>query len=182
MSLLRPIVDVPSGTQGNISQRFLGTYAWEQPGYVRTDSPVDRGKRGKLVSAAYYPHVHLAIDYICAIGTKVRAMKSGTIIGQGKDSSGALFTYQRLRNGTDFQVVALYYHLSKFLHPIGATVKKGDTVALSGNSGYSTGPHLHMELIRAKRGASISDIFRTGLRLDPQPFIDGKLTLRRVAP
>lgn len=182
MSLLRPVAASQSGSQGKISQRFDGAFGWEAAGYLATNAPCPRGKRAKFPGGAYRSHVHLAIDYICAIGTPMRAVKGGTIIGQGRDSSGALFTYLRIRNGTTYQVVALYYHLSAFKHAIGTTLRTGDTVALSGMTGYATGPHLHFELIRAKRGASISDIFRTGLRLDPQPFIDGRVTLRKVAP
>jgi murein DD-endopeptidase MepM/ murein hydrolase activator NlpD len=181
VSLVRPVV-AGTHSQGKISQPFLGDFAWESPAFVKTGG-LDRGARYKWVTTATYrPKAHLAIDYICAIGTHALAVKSGTIIGQGKDSSGALFTYLRVRNGATDQVVALYYHLSAFLHPIGASVVKGSAVALTGNSGYSTGAHLHFELIRAPRGASLREIFDQGVRLDPQPFIDGTASLRQVAP
>lgn len=185
MSLVRPVTSTGHGLQGTVSQPFDGTFSWEPAGYLLRRASADRGKRTKFSTARYYGHLHLAIDYIVIEGTPVRAMKSGTCIGHGKNPvDGAWLDYIRLRNGTKYQVVSLSYHLSanSYRHKIGAQVKRGATIALSGNTGWSTGPHLHQELIRAPRGASTSEIFSKGLRLDPQPFIDGRTSLKEIAP
>ena len=181
MPLLRPVALSPSGRQGEISQRFDGQFAWEPPGYFRRLA-ASQGRRSSFVGATRYQHIHLAIDYIVAIGTPCRAVKRGRIIGQGRDSTGAKFVYLRIRRGEKFDMTFMYYHLDEFRHPIGTRLAKGDTVALSGNTGWSTGPHLHTELIRTPRGTALNQIFLTGLRFDPQPFIDGSVTLRSVAP
>jgi murein DD-endopeptidase MepM/ murein hydrolase activator NlpD len=178
MPLYRPVAMSP------VSQGFLGAFSWEAPGFVR-DLDVDRGARRRWTyRASYRTHVHLAIDYPSPIGTPVRAMKAGTIIGQGWDSSGAFLIYQRLRRGKRFDVVALYYHLraNSFRFGLGARVKKGQRIADSGDTGYTTGPHTHVELIRAPRGADLMQIYRDGIRFDPQPFLDGKAKLRSIAP
>lgn len=184
MTLLRPVTSTGHGKQGVVSQTFDGTFSWEPAGYLQSSNP-KRGKRSTFPGAVKCPHIHLAIDYICIIGTPVFAVKAGTIIGQGKNAfDGAELLYLRLRRGTKFDVTALYYHLSanSYRYKIGTTVKKGNVVALSGNTGWSTGPHLHFELIRSPRGASVSDIFNQGLRYDPQPFISGTAKLSDIAP
>lgn len=179
MPLFRPLAVAP------ISQPFDGAFSWEPYGFVRTDRKVHRGGRYSFNrKATYRSHVHLAIDYPTPVGTKVRAFKAGTVIAQGMDSSGAYFCYLRVRRGAEHDITALYYHLSQgsFRFPVGGKVRKGQTIALSGNTGFSTGPHLHVELIRSDRGATVSEIYREGIRLDPQPFIDGDARLRDIAP
>lgn len=178
MPLYRPVGTSP------VSQGFLGAFAWEAAGYVRTDRP-RRGARHRFsLKTEYRLHVHLALDYVCPEGTPVRAFKAGTIAGQGWDSSGAYLVYLRVRRGKKYDVTALYYHLKagSFRFGVGDKVKKGQAVALSGNTGYSTGPHLHTELIRSRRGAGLSEIYREGVRFDPKPFIDGNALLRDIAP
>ena len=78
----------------------------------------------------------------------------------------------------------MYYHLKPygFLHKMGDKVRKGQAVALSGNSGWSTGPHLHTEIIRSRRGAGITEIYREGMRFDPRPFMRGEARLSDIAP
>jgi len=184
VSLVRPVamLNVPEH-QGWISQRFDGQFSWEPAGYLKRRSPVNRGKRTKFSDAVYYSHLHLAIDYICVVGTPVRAMKSGVVVAQGKDVTGAYIQWIRLRRGAKYDVLSLSYHLKadSYKVRVGQTVKRGQTVALSGNTGWSTGPHLHQELIRVRRGAGVVEAFAKGLRVDPQPFING-LSLKEIAP
>ena len=179
MPLYKPVGNAP------ISQGFEGAFSWEASGYIRRDPKPKRGKRSKFsMKAEYRAHIHLALDYPSPVGTPVRAMKSGTIIGQGVDSSGAWLIYQRLRRGKRHDVVALYYHLKyrSFQFPLGARVRKGQRIADSGATGYVTGPHTHVEIIRVRRGADLQEIYREGLRFDPVPFLEGKAKLTDIAP
>ena len=170
---------------GRLTQGFLGTFSWEGPGYVRTDTDVDRGARTRWhMRARYMAHVHLASDIAVSIGAPVRAMKGGVIASQGVDSSGAWFVWLRLRRGRVFDVYQLAYHLKPYSlrHPLGGTVRKGQTLGLSGASGYVTGPHLHEEIVRAPRGAGILHVYRYGIRFPIGPFRRGAITVRAIAP
>ena len=183
MSLVRPVVSTGHGKQGVVSQTFDGTFSWEPAGYLRRVKPM-RGRRRSFAGATYYPHIHLAIDYICIEGTPVRAGKSGVISWQGKDSTGAYVVYVRIRRTANWDVTQIFYHLkaNSFRYKTGASVARGATVALSGDTGYSTGPHLHAELVRTPAKTPVTEIYRKGLRYDMQPFIDGSARLREIAP
>jgi murein DD-endopeptidase MepM/ murein hydrolase activator NlpD len=181
MALTRPIRRAASGRQGAITQPFLGEYhnlvtgRGERPGYVRTDLSVDRGKRSRFTGGRYKAHIHLAIDYSAAMGSRLLAAHGGKIIRQGTDSTGGKFIYLRVKQNMTHQLVVMYYHLSGFEKRQGDLVKAGDTIGWSGNSGgTSTGAHLHFELMRAPRWWTISMMYSSAMRYDPQPFINGR--------
>jgi murein DD-endopeptidase MepM/ murein hydrolase activator NlpD len=58
--------------------------------------------------------------------------------------------------------VTVYGHMEKILVTAGQVVKAGDTIALLGNRGQSTGPHLHFEVHRGGMN---------GKRIDPVPWL-----------
>jgi len=169
------VTDLIRPVPGRITQDFDGAFIAERPGYLRNVMPA-QGKRTPFAGGVFRRDLHLAIDYDAAIGTGVRAMASGPIVRQGVDASSgnAWFVSQRIHRGPNFDLFMLYYHLKanglKFAK--GTVVPQGVVLALSGNTGWSTAPHLHVELVRLTRGAS-PDTWYSGLRLDPQPFIDG---------
>ncbi len=96
-------------------------------------------------SQVYNGRGHNGIDFGIPIGTKILAAQDGVVLGTGNTDtacSGASYgkwVFIRHPNGLS----SLYAHLSSFIAKAGDTVKKGDVIALSGNTGYSTGPHLH---------------------------------------
>lgn len=167
--LIRPVA-------GRITQDFDGAFAAERPGYLRTNVNPHRGNRTPIGGGSFRRDLHLAIDYAVPTGTGVRAMATGPIVRQGVDysSGGAVFVNQRVHRGPNFDLFMLYYHLraNGLKFPVGKIVPQGTVLALSGNTGWSSGPHLHIELVRLTRGAS-PDSWYSGLRLDPQPFING---------
>ena len=62
---------------------------------------------------------------------------------------------------------AIYAHLDKVLVQPGQEIKKGDKIGLSGNTGNSSGPHLHYEVRNNER-------YSAGKDVDPMPFINLK--------
>lgn len=86
---------------------------------------------------------HKGVDWAIATGTKVVASSGGTVTKAGWASSGGYVVYIKHPDGRETR----YKHLSKVLVKVGQTVKQGETIARSGNTGVSTGPHLHFELL-----------------------------------
>ncbi|MCD8158757.1 MAG: M23 family metallopeptidase [Clostridiales bacterium] len=67
------------------------------------------------------------------------AVSSGTITAAGNSSSYGLY----IKETTDEGYTLLYAHLSEHIASEGQKVEKGDVIALSGMTGWATGPHLH---------------------------------------
>jgi murein DD-endopeptidase MepM/ murein hydrolase activator NlpD len=106
-------------------------------------------------------HIHAGIDISCPVGTEIRAAHGGKV-SYGEDPAG-YGTYIDLVGNT---VVTRYAHLSARKVPDGADVRAGDLIALSGNSGHTTGPHLHFE-VRNSQG------FGTTGTIDPKGWLAG---------
>ncbi|MDO6408631.1 murein DD-endopeptidase MepM [Pantoea phytobeneficialis] len=85
---------------------------------------------------------HRGVDFALPIGTPVLAVGDGEVVVA--KNGGAAGNYVAIRHGR--QYMTRYMHLSKVLVKPGQKVKRGDRIALSGNTGRSTGPHLHYEI------------------------------------
>ena len=88
-----------------------------------------------------YQH-HAGIDFRAATGTRVYASKPGRVIFAGwKNGYGKFVGIEHEGNFTTW-----YGHLSRIRVKVGQTVNQGRVIGLSGNTGISTGPHLHFEI------------------------------------
>lgn len=98
---------------------------------------------------------HRGIDLAVSSGTDVYAATSGVVtVGNGPLTGH----YLRIKNANG--EVVKYYHLSKTLVSSGKTVNQGDLVAKSGNTGASSGPHLHFEFADASgKTVSLNNLF-----------------------
>lgn len=85
---------------------------------------------------------HKGVDWGIPTGSSVYASSGGTITKAGWGGGYGYVVYVRHPGGTETR----YAHLSKVLVSAGQTVKQGQKIALSGNTGVSTGPHLHFEI------------------------------------
>ncbi|RDF11836.1 murein DD-endopeptidase MepM [Haemophilus paraphrohaemolyticus] len=84
---------------------------------------------------------HNGVDFGVPTGTPIIAPSDGVVEHVAFQAHGA-GRYIKIRHG---HITTVYMHLSKPLVKPGQTVRKGERIALSGNSGGSTGPHLHYE-------------------------------------
>lgn len=91
-----------------------------------------------------YPKMHEGIDLTCPTGTKIFAPADGIIIESGYTTGGYGI---RILIDHGFGYKTVYGHLSKVLVKEGDKVKRGDVIGLVGNTGLSTCPHLHYEVI-----------------------------------
>ncbi|MFE1590291.1 M23 family metallopeptidase [Streptomyces sp. NPDC058737] len=94
-----------------------------------------------------WAHKHSGQDFAVPIGTNVVATHGGTVVKAGGNGAGDGPAYGNAivikhGNGTYSQ----YAHLSKINVKIGQVVKTGQSIAKSGNTGNSSGPHLHFEI------------------------------------
>lgn len=102
---------------------------------------------------------HHGIDVAMPVGTQLTAPADGIVAHKGKSPSGGHTLI--LRHDNNLHTV--YYHLqSPSPLPVGHKVSTGDPIAKSGNTGASTGPHLHLEVRRSRKWGDTQD---------PQPFI-----------
>lgn len=100
-------------------------------------------------TGAYNGHGHNGVDFGTPIGTQIFAAADGVVMGTGNtDSACPRASYGKWvlikhNNG----LATLYGHLSIINVSAGQSVKMGENIAVSGNTGYSTGPHLHFTVI-----------------------------------
>lgn len=87
--------------------------------------------------------LHKGLDIAAPIGTKIIAPADGKVIFAQKDGAYGLSVEVDHGNG----IITRYAHMSKFGVKRGDKIKRGDLIGLVGNSGRSTGAHLHYEVI-----------------------------------
>lgn len=132
-------------------------FCMPHPGYLT--SPYGYRKR--------FGRMHKGVDIHVQIGDTVRAAFDGRVRITNYEAKG-YGKYVVLRHYNDLETV--YGHLSRFLVENDQYVKAGDPIALAGNTGRSTGPHLHFETRYL------------GLAINPEAIIDfqNKTTHREV--
>lgn len=93
----------------------------------------------------YYPSggYHAGRDIACPVGTPIYAAADGVVI-HINDQAASYGNHIMIAHGND--IYTLYAHNSQLLVSVGDTVKQGQQIAVSGNTGNTTGPHLHFEV------------------------------------
>lgn len=130
--------------------------------------PVDSRKlRGAISGFGYRIHpiykirkMHSGIDFTAPVGTPIYATGDGVVIAQGNERGYG----NRIMINHGYGYVTKYAHMSKFKVKKGERVKRGDIIGHVGNTGASTGPHLHYE------------VFKNGKVVNPMSFFFNDLT------
>ncbi len=105
---------------------------------------------------------HSGLDMGAPVGTNVYAADNGVVVFTDRDYipgvGYGIYTIVDHQNG----YASLYAHLSVLDVDVGDIVAKGDVLGLSGNTGFSTGPHLHLEIIK------YTDSYKNGVKINPE--------------
>lgn len=87
--------------------------------------------------------LHSGVDLAADYGTNVLAVADGTVLDCSYDAAFGYILTQEHGNGVQTQ----YAHLSEFLVEFGDVVRQGQIIAKTGDSGWTTGPHLHLGVL-----------------------------------
>ncbi|OGI85891.1 hypothetical protein A3A01_01135 [Candidatus Nomurabacteria bacterium RIFCSPLOWO2_01_FULL_39_17] len=123
----------------------------------------------------YANGTHNGVDFRASVGTPVKAMADGVVAGRGDTDtqcagvSFGRFVLIKYNNG----LASTYGHLSLIKANTGDKVARGDVVGYSGNTGYSTGPHLHVSLY-AKNAVEVKTL--------PSKSCPGRILTQPIAP
>ena len=139
---------------GSVDAVHDDTYKYRLPFARGTSHRVSQGYNGAYTHKGRSKY---AIDFAMDVGTKIYASRDGTVVklkensnkgGIGKEfsSHGNYVTIEHSDN-----TLATYYHLKQdgVVVKIGDKVSKGAFIAYSGNTGNSSGPHLHLAIFKA---------------------------------
>lgn len=93
-----------------------------------------------------YTRAHKGVDFRASTGTPIPAAGAGRVVARSYNRGHGNFV--KIRHNGSFET--LYAHMSKFAKGVnvGTTVRQGQTIGYVGSTGYSTGPHLHYEIIK----------------------------------
>jgi murein DD-endopeptidase MepM/ murein hydrolase activator NlpD len=136
---LGDIIDATSSKDSETDGQTTATTGTSSDGEVKpVDAPVS-SKFGFRTSVGK-PHNHNGTDFAVPVGTPVKSPQDGVVINTGGgDGRG---NYIEVKSSG---VVHKFFHLSKIQVSQGQQVKQGQVIGLTGNTGHSTGPHLHWE-------------------------------------
>lgn len=117
----------------------MSEYVWPCPNYTMVSSPFGY-RNGIFTPGAEF---HKGVDLAAATGAPILATKAGTVLTAGWSDSFGNWIHLDHGNG----ITSRYGHANSLLVSAGQTVSAGQKIATVGSTGWSTGPHLHFEII-----------------------------------
>lgn len=131
-----------SGNAGGAEPEENG-FTWPIPGYTEISCSYGGGHRGVDVTGSDI------------YGQPIAAAEDGTVLYSGWEDSYGYCVFIEHEDG----FITGYAHASELACSSGDTVKRGDTIAYVGSTGYSTGPHLHFEVLENEENTDPLDYF-----------------------
>ncbi|RDU59809.1 M23 family metallopeptidase [Helicobacter marmotae] len=145
-----------TGTQKAFVMKFVPN-GYPMESYSRISAPY-----GYRVHPLFFTrHLHTGVDFATPLNTPVYATADGVVNAAGFSTGGYGYLV-KIDHSLGF--MTYYAHLNKIVVQKGMFVKRGQLIAYSGNTGQSTGPHLHYE------------IRFLGKVIDPKNFMEWKMS------
>ncbi|WP_373003298.1 peptidoglycan DD-metalloendopeptidase family protein [Sulfurimonas sp.] len=152
-----------SWIKGSMDAKHDDSYQYRLPYARGTSKVVSQGYNG---SSTHKGASSYAVDFIMDVGTKVYAARGGRVVDIKEDSDKVGYSESFAKYGNfvtiehDDATFATYYHLKKFgaYVKVGESVNRGDLIGYSGNTGYSSGPHLHFQVYKTTDARSTESL------------------------
>jgi len=148
---------------GTYGSNHLDSYLYAVPFAKNTRVTVSQGNQ---TNRTHKGRSQYAVDFAVKTGTRIYAARGGVVLKTessfnkaGYDKSFAKFAnYITIEH--DDKTFAQYYHLKKdgVRVQVGQRVSRGEFIGLSGNTGYSSGPHLHFGVYKVIKDTSLSSV------------------------
>lgn len=145
------------------------TLKWHFPVDAKTVMTSPYGMRVHPVTGVYT--LHTGVDFSGGPNDNLYAVTDGQVTYAQQNGGYGNMLILRLDNGDYVR----YAHLSSFVAQVGQRVKSGDVVGIEGSTGYSTGNHLHFEVIpkgSGVMGGKVTYDTSTTAAVDPLPWLD----------
>ncbi len=155
--------DLPSKSKADLSRPVANPYVVTQ-GYGKTN-----------FSHNYKGGLHNGVDYVAKGDKKIMAAADGRVVGAGNMGYYGYGRWVAIDHGNG--LISLYGHMNSVKVSKGDKVDKGDKIGVMGNTGFSTGTHLHFTLFVAKtfaivKSSSVSGIYiPTGATVNPASYL-----------
>lgn len=133
--------DIYTLAEARLSERRLAGLL--VPSMAPVDGPVGSGFGFRHDPFTGRAALHTGLDFPADVGTPIHAAAGGVVLSAEPDAAYGLAVQLDHGNG----LVTRYAHTSRVLVKVGDLVKRGQPIALVGNTGRSTGPHLHFEVL-----------------------------------
>ncbi len=133
-------VSVTSGAKTSVAQKVTSGLKEAVGYYLR---PIVGGKKSQGI------HGYNGVDLAAPVGTPIMAAAEGTVViarTSGYNGGYGLYVAIKHTNGTQ----TVYGHMSRVSVRVGQRVEQGDIIGAVGNTGRSTGPHIHFEVRGAR--------------------------------
>lgn len=138
-------------------------YLYRLPFATGKAYPVSQGFN---TTATHKGRSKFAVDFAMDVGTKIYAARGGVVVKTKSDSNKGGYSKEFAKDGNYVMVAhsdgtfGSYYHLKQYgvLVKEGDVVKRGFALGYSGNTGYSSGPHLHFSVIKTMSAQATSSL------------------------